>query len=958
MSHENLLVFSVGPVQGFIAAARKIEDLWSGSYILSYLTEKAILTVLESALSQDIDCEIIYPRININDLIASSTKKNIEVASLPNRFVCRVQGDELQTAAIARQAEQAVGNTLLDMGQFAIKQVFPADSQRDSYMQKLLEVQVDSILEIFWAIEQLKGEKDFARARLQLEKRLAAVKNSRPYQAISQEGLVCTLCGEQQALTFWGQQSAKRDNYRLMKENLLNTWNQRREQFKAPLYQEGDEKVGRIKDGEGLCGICLTKRLARDYFQEKRNARNAFKPFPSTREIAGDKKYYAVIMMDGDDMGKWVSGKQEIPARELDIKYQKELSEKLDRFAVQAVPTIVKEYAGQLIYAGGDDVLAFAPVNSALPMAKALRLAFSSDAMGLGARATASAGVVFAHEKAPLSMVLDYARSMEKRAKAYQYPQGKPKDALGLAVLTHSGEIREAVVPWALDGKQYTGMTEHCAVAYLQELVNMVQRQMSAKFIENFAQAFLPLLGVGLKQNMKISVLTDAAQNRRLMEIEMLRVLKRSAWDECADIDFSTQAKHLIAIHEIMESTLQFVHLMEMSRFFRRMEGKMKQLLLQPVDTFFFRNQKDFKPGEDSTAGSIFPPRPGTIYGALRSAYIHNHSSFTIFSEGSDKDLKDWMGNPQSPGRFSMRGCLLYADNQVLLPLPLDYQVVKTGDANTAEKAYPLLLTHDDVPASDGRDYRLYGVDEGKSSSAAGAFINLTQWKEEILNRQGVDIIRSSQFIEDEHKLGIALDWEKKTAREKMLYQIKMSRFKSQPSAGNGAGFIAVCKEAPSFADVPFLRLGGKNRPWHLKELPDEFCLFSSVEEEQIINQIEESGIARLIMLSPAVWTDKSVFYIREKSRFRVNEYLELPVLAQALGRPILLGGWDIARNAPKPRIQAAPAGTVLYLKVGREQARPLVLALKDAVLSDELGYEGYGWAACGAAIGDDNNKG
>ena len=38
---EHLLLFSIGPVQSFIASARKTEDLWAGSY-LPFLVEKAI----------------------------------------------------------------------------------------------------------------------------------------------------------------------------------------------------------------------------------------------------------------------------------------------------------------------------------------------------------------------------------------------------------------------------------------------------------------------------------------------------------------------------------------------------------------------------------------------------------------------------------------------------------------------------------------------------------------------------------------------------------------------------------------------------------------------------------------------------------------------------------------------------------------------------------------------------
>ena len=373
----------------------------------------------------------------------------------------------------------------------------------------------------------------------------------------------------------------------------------------------------------------------------------------------------------------------------------------------------------------------------------------------------------------------------------------------------------------------------------------------------------------------------------------------------------------------------------------------MKQLLLQPVDTFFFRNHKDFASGENSTATTVFPPRPGTIYGALRSAYIHQVSDFKIFAAGTDLALKDWMGTTTGPGRFALRGCLMYVNNQILLPLPLDYQVIK-GNEEKEELAYPLVLYRDSILASDGKEYRLYGVKEEKSSSSAGAFVGLNEWIQEIINRKELKIRRSSYFIESEDKLGIARDWETKTAIEHMVYQTTMSRFKTMES-NERSGVVVLCSEAPDFQNVLYLRLGGKNRPWNLQYLKGDFQLFSPTEEEQIIKQIEESGIARLILLSPAVWTEQSAYYLRGKGRFRVNQELEFPILTEAMGRPTLIGGWDIARNAPKPRMQAVPAGTALYLEVAKEQARKLVMALKNAVLSDELGYEGYGWAVCGA---------
>ena len=53
--HVSCLCLPIGPVQSFIEAARKTEDLWMGSYILSYL----VATAMEKVQGDGV--EIIYP---------------------------------------------------------------------------------------------------------------------------------------------------------------------------------------------------------------------------------------------------------------------------------------------------------------------------------------------------------------------------------------------------------------------------------------------------------------------------------------------------------------------------------------------------------------------------------------------------------------------------------------------------------------------------------------------------------------------------------------------------------------------------------------------------------------------------------------------------------------------------------------------------------------------------------
>ena len=42
------LWFNVGPVQGFVGEARRTRDLWTGSWVLSNLTEHALVEVEEA----------------------------------------------------------------------------------------------------------------------------------------------------------------------------------------------------------------------------------------------------------------------------------------------------------------------------------------------------------------------------------------------------------------------------------------------------------------------------------------------------------------------------------------------------------------------------------------------------------------------------------------------------------------------------------------------------------------------------------------------------------------------------------------------------------------------------------------------------------------------------------------------------------------------------------------------
>jgi len=117
------LLFQIGPVQDFIKQARKMQDLWSGSYLLSFLIAKVLATI---ALRFGPDC-VIYPNLRgvpmldwwwsqEDGLFPNGFFKQGEgrlhrdellVPSLPNRFLALVPSGEAGRA-IAADAAAAV----------------------------------------------------------------------------------------------------------------------------------------------------------------------------------------------------------------------------------------------------------------------------------------------------------------------------------------------------------------------------------------------------------------------------------------------------------------------------------------------------------------------------------------------------------------------------------------------------------------------------------------------------------------------------------------------------------------------------------------------------------------------------------------------------------------------------------------------------------------------------------
>ncbi len=191
------------------------------------------------------------------------------------------------------------------------------------------------------------------------------------------------------------------------------------------------------------------------------------------REIQKDikiQKYYAILQMDGDNMGKWLEGEfnpeisNVISEKVLNqLKNDDEIKEILDskhimspsihalfsrrltKFALNKVKDIVENnYYGKLVYAGGDDLLALLPVDDVLNCAYDISKAFKDKDI-LGSKASMSAGILITHYKYPFYLALQKVRELEKEAKNNYLNK---KNSFAIGILTHSGSYREFSYTW------------------------------------------------------------------------------------------------------------------------------------------------------------------------------------------------------------------------------------------------------------------------------------------------------------------------------------------------------------------------------------------------------------------------------------------------------------------------------------------------------------------------------
>lgn len=485
-----LFICAVGPVQDFIATARRSRDLWYGSWMLSELSKAAAKKIADQF---GFEC-LVFPAINDPASLSPDSEMNTPnkivavIDDMPNNF-----GDDVRKAVLTRLShlQQDTFQTIINAG--------------GAFSQTLAMQQIADLPEFYWVSVEFANDQAYSQARDKAEALLATRKNTRNFQQVqgdytpksSLDGARESVIPEeaypqgnndptrkskiQRLYRFYHARQGERLSgvdllKRLGGQKMAPKFKSTSHMAALPLLErvrlsvtDNDQRMlDEIKnklqefgwDVDEPDGALLYESRLAEVITEVDELRTIGQELATIiKKYAGEwysklSPYYALLAADGDSMGKTIDA-------QTNPDTHKKLSQELSEYAL-TVPHIVAQHKGVCVYAGGDDILAYLPLHTVLDCAIELEEIFKGkmkqftyqDDQGKEISPTLSIGIVIAHHLTPLSDTLELARKAEREAKKVA-----GKNALAITLSKRGGVDRTISGKWGIIDKRLTQLT-------------------------------------------------------------------------------------------------------------------------------------------------------------------------------------------------------------------------------------------------------------------------------------------------------------------------------------------------------------------------------------------------------------------------------------------------------------------------------------------------------------------
>ncbi len=227
--------FTIGPVQSFVAQARRTRDFWAGSFLLSWLAGVAMVSVEKQK------GKIKFPAVDENYLAwikGNGSGEKPRQGGIPNRFQAEVEANFKPELVVenVNQAWKELADLVWDKD--LKNQIKP---EKQAISREIWDRQIESFWEMNWVLTDDKTASDLLDRR----------KNWRNHFAPDEPGVKCMMMVGWQELS--GEPKPNREKL-------------------AAFWEPIQKKVGLdLKESEHLCAIAFVKRRFAIHFNDLNN---------------------------------------------------------------------------------------------------------------------------------------------------------------------------------------------------------------------------------------------------------------------------------------------------------------------------------------------------------------------------------------------------------------------------------------------------------------------------------------------------------------------------------------------------------------------------------------------------------------------------------------------------------------------------------------------------------------
>ncbi len=396
---------TIGPIYKTISQAKKTRELWGASYIFSYIMKQIYIKLKSN------NAEIIIPQVDDSALNAHEG-----VGLFHDRIIFKsTKGDFTHLKDITDKILEDIGEEIGDVG----------------YLKKYISI----------TYCEIESDEEYKEINRNINNYLDNLELRGNYQTEEKSCLINYFTNKlNNSFLIKDAFGDKRKNFPTLLEIALS------DLLINPTVKEMVEKyldddLKRFKDIKGKGN---DKEI--DEEQDETSIYQKLQDLSKKKEIPQLKKYHkyiAVVQADGDSLGDTIKSLTK------NEDFEK-LSKALFTFAIEA-NKLICNYSGVSVFAGGDDLLFFAPVVNKIKdknifilideLNKVFNDTMKEALFNNRTKPTMSFGLSISYYKYPLNEARNAAYEQLKKAKHFSN-----KNSLAFKLLKHSGQPFEAVI--------------------------------------------------------------------------------------------------------------------------------------------------------------------------------------------------------------------------------------------------------------------------------------------------------------------------------------------------------------------------------------------------------------------------------------------------------------------------------------------------------------------------------